>query len=174
MLIATWNINSIRARETRLLDWLQSRQPDVLCIQELKAPEQEFPFESLQQYGYYAAVFGQKTYNGVAILARSEPEDVESGFGDDTDDVQARFIAATVDGVRILSTYVPNGERVRSEKYIYKINWLYRLRTYLKDHTLLTGPVAICGDLNIAPEERDIANPDAWEGSVLFNPDVAS
>ena len=172
MLIATWNINSIRARETRLLDWLQSRQPDVLCLQELKAPEQEFPFESLQQYGYYAAVFGQKTYNGVAILARSEPEDVESGFGDDTDDVQARFIAATVDGVRILSAYVPNGERVRSEKYIYKINWLYRLRTYLKDHTLLTGPVAICGDLNIAPEERDIANPDAWEGSVLFNPDV--
>jgi len=172
MIIATWNVNSIRARETRLLDWLRSRRPDVLCVQELKATERDFPFEALRQSGYYAAVFGQKTYNGVAILARSEPEDVERGFCDDVDDVQARFIAATVNGVRVLSAYAPNGEQVRSEKYIYKMNWFSRLRSYLKDRTLLTGPVAICGDLNMAPEERDIANPDAWEGSVLFNPDM--
>ena len=172
MIIATWNVNSIRAREERLLDWLQNQQPDVLCVQELKTMESSFPFESLRQSGYHAAVFGQKTYNGVAILARSELEDVECGFNDGVDDVQARFIAATVDGVRVLSVYAPNGASVDSDKYTYKMNWFHRLRTYLKESELLTGPVAICGDLNIAPEERDVANPEVWEGSVVYNPDM--
>jgi exodeoxyribonuclease-3 len=172
MIIATWNVNSIRARQQRVLAWLQSQRPDVLCLQELKVTDEEFPREPFQQIGYQAAVFGQKTYNGVAILALSRPQDVERGFNDEVEDAQARFIAATVDGVRILSAYAPNGEETGSEKYAYKQNWFYRLRTHLKDRKLLTGPVALCGDLNIAPEERDVADPDKWEWSVLFNADM--
>lgn len=172
MIIATWNVNSIRARRQRVLAWLQSERPDVLCLQELKVTDDEFPRESFQNVGYRAAVFGQKTYNGVAILSRSEPQDIERGFNDDVEDSQARFIAATVDGVRILSAYAPNGEEMGSEKYAYKLNWFYRLRTYLKDRKLLKGPMALCGDLNIAPEERDVADPDKWDWSVLYNADM--
>lgn len=172
MLIATWNVNSIRAREERLLQWLESRQADVICIQELKAIDEAFPFDVVRQAGYYAAVYGQKTYNGVAILARTEPTDVERGFGDSVDDPQARFIAATVEGIRVLSAYVPNGAEVRSDKYAYKLAWLRRLNAYLKDHDLLLGSVVLCGDINIAPEAHDVANPEAWEGSVLFNPEM--
>lgn len=172
MKIATWNVNSIRAREERLLKWLAKQQPDVLCLQELKVVEEVFPFKTLRQAGYTAAVYGQKTYNGVAILARAEPTDVERGFGDGVDDPQARFMAATVAGVRIISAYVPNGGEVGSEKYAYKLEWLRRLKTYLKDRGRLSGPLALCGDFNIAPEERDVATPDLWEGSVLFNPEM--
>ena len=126
MVIATWNVNSIRARKERLLKWLEHRQPDVVCIQELKVIKDIFPFDTLRQAGYHAAVYGQKTYNGVAILARMEPKDVERGFGDGVEDVQARFIAATVEGIRVLSAYVPNGSEMGSDKYAYKLEWLRR------------------------------------------------
>jgi exodeoxyribonuclease-3 len=172
MKIATWNVNSIRAREERLLNWLAKQQPDVVCLQELKVTDDAFPFEALRQAGYYAAVCGQKTYNGVAILARTEPTEVERGFGDGVEDPQARFIAATVAGVRIASVYVPNGGEVGTDKYAYKLDWLRRFKAYLKARHRLSGPLVLCGDFNIALEERDVANPDLWEGTVLFNPEM--
>ena len=145
MLLASWNLNSIRAREERLLAWLEHRQPDVVCLQELKCTEDQFPFEAIEAAGYQAIVHGQKTYNGVAILSKSDPTDVSTGFGDGGDESQARVIAATIDGVRIISVYVPNGGAVYSkkfsgpeneqrakEKYAAKIEWLRRLKHFLE------------------------------------------
>jgi exodeoxyribonuclease-3 len=172
MKIATWNVNSIRAREERLLKWLARQQPDVVCLQELKVTDEAFPFEAVRQAGYHAAVYGQKTYNGVAILARAELSDVERGFNDGVDDPQARFIAATMNGIRIISAYIPNGAEVGSDKYAYKLEWLRRLKNYLNARGVLSMPLALCGDFNIAPEDRDVASPDNWEGSVLFNPEM--
>ena len=172
MLIATWNVNSVRAREERLLRWLENFQPDALCLQELKTPEEAFPFEAVHQVGYEAAVLGQKTYNGVAILAKTQPEDVELGFGDDIDDPQARCIAATVNGVRVVSVYVPNGSTVESDKYVYKRLWLDRLVTYIEERELTADSFALLGDFNIVAEARDAKHPDEWEGSVLFNPEM--
>ncbi len=169
MLLASWNLNSIRAREERLLAWLKRRQPDVVCLQELKCTQDQFPFEAIEAAGYQPIVHGQKTYNGVAILSKSGPTDVSTGFGDDGDESQARVIAATIDGVRIISVYVPNGGAVYSkkfsgpeneqrakEKYAGKIEWLRRLKHFLEAQDL-TAPLAICGDYNIIPGKRDTA-----------------
>jgi exodeoxyribonuclease-3 len=172
MLIATWNVNSVRAREERLLRWLETNQPDALCLQELKTEEDAFPFDAVREVGYETAVLGQKTYNGVAILAQREPEDVELGFGDDIDDPQARCIAATVGGIRIVSIYVPNGSTIESDKYAYKRLWLDRLVTYIEERELTGGPFALLGDFNIVPEERDVNRPGEWEGTVLYNPEM--
>ena len=128
MLLASWNLNSIRAREERLLAWLEHRQPDVVCLQELKCTEDQFPFEAIEAARYQAIVHGQKTYNGVAILSKSDPTEVSTGFGDGGDESQARVIAATIDGVRIISVYVVNGGEINSGKYAYKLKWLKRLQ----------------------------------------------
>ena len=119
--VATWNVNSIRARAERLLAWLESTAPDVVCLQETKVVDADFPFDEIRSRGYHAVVHGQKTYNGVAILARGEPTDVLRGFGDGVDDPAARAIAATVDGIRYLCVYVPNGSVVGSDKWAYKL-----------------------------------------------------
>lgn len=168
MKIASWNVNSVRARHDRLVAWLKSAQPDVLCLQELKTREDFFPFESLQEIGYHAAVHGQKTYNGVAILAREKPKNVERGFGDD--DPQARMIAATVGGVRVVSVYVPNGQEIGCDKHAYKLRWLSRFDKYIDKHYTPRKQLIICGDFNIATADIDIARPDAWAGSVLCDP----
>jgi exodeoxyribonuclease III len=170
--IATWNVNSVRARLDRLVAWLGRHSPDVLCLQELKVVEDAFPFEVVERAGYRAVAYGQKTYNGVAILARDEPTDVVRGLGDEVDDPQARVIVATVAGVRIVSAYVPNGGEVGSEKWTYKLEWLRRLRRFLARERRSEIPLALCGDLNIAPEARDVHNPEQWEGSVLFHADL--
>lgn len=167
MKIATWNLNSIRSRHERLLRWLDGHQPDALCLQELKAPEADFPFEPLREAGYFAAVSGQKTYNGVAILSRSEPKEVERSFGDDVDDPQARFVSALIEGVRILCVYVPNGASVGSEKWDYKLQWMGRLRNYLDRTADPAGSLALCGDLNVATDDLDVAHPELWRDSVL-------
>jgi exodeoxyribonuclease-3 len=159
MKLATWNVNSIRAREERVLRWLETRHPDVVCLQELKVIDEAFPFEALRDAGYHAAVHGQKTYNGVAILSREEPADVVRGFGDEGDDTQARLIAARVGAVRVVSVYVPNGAEVGSDKWAYKLEWLGRLRTWLDRRFEKTDPVALCGDMNVAPDERDVHDP---------------
>ena len=172
MLVATWNVNSLKIRKERVLAWLADRRPDVVCLQELKGVDEVFPFEEIRQAGYHAAVFGQRTYNGVAILAREEPAEVERGFGDGVDDQQARLIAATVAGVRVLSAYMPNGGEVDSEKYEYKKEWLGRLKTYLERRDLLSQPMLLCGDFNIAPEKQDASRPEEWEGTVLFNDEM--
>jgi len=173
MLLATWNLNSIRAREERLLDWLERCAPDVVCLQELKCTEDDFPFEAIEAAGYHAAVNGQKTYNGVAILAKDDIEDVSSGFDDGGDDSEARVIGGTVNGVRVVSVYVVNGRRIDSDKYAFKLKWLDRLERYVERHDL-SAPFAISGDYNIAPDERDVEKVDAWAGGVLFNEDLSA
>ena len=170
MRVATWNVNSIRARQERLLAWLARHEPDVLCLQETKVEDAAFPFEPLRAAGYYAVAHGQRTYNGVAILAREEPREVEAGLGDGGDDAQARLLSARVAGLRVLSVYVPNGDTVGSEKWRYKLEWLRRLRARLDAHHTAGEPLLLCGDLNVARDEGDVAHPDRWAESVLFHP----
>lgn len=170
MKIATWNVNSVRARLERLLAWLQRTQPDIVCLQELKAKEDAFPYEAIRQAGYHATVYGQRTFNGVAILSRVEPQDVRRGMGDDADDSQARFLSARVGEIQVLSAYVPNGQVVGSPQYAYKLDWLRRLRAFLEKPFTAETPLVLCGDFNVARDELDVANPAAWEDSVLFHP----
>ena len=174
MKIATWNVNSIRARFDRLLAWLARENPDIVCLQELKVTDDLFPRVELEAAGWHAAVHGQKTYNGVAILAKAAPTDVKVGMCDDADDDEARLIAATVTGVRVVSVYVPNGKFVGSDTWPWKIEWLRRLRAYLERSCDKAQPLVVCGDFNIAPEDRDVARPDEWRGSVLFHEEMSS
>jgi exodeoxyribonuclease-3 len=166
--IVTWNVNSVKAREERLLAYLTQRAPDVLCLQELKVEDDKFPVAACRTLGYEAAVFGQRTYNGVAILSRTPLADVHRGFADADDDAQARFVAATTAGVRVMSAYVPNGQSVGSEKFAYKLRWLDRLGRFLAAQVSADAPAAFCGDLNVAPDPIDVHDPAAWEGQVLF------
>jgi exodeoxyribonuclease-3 len=165
MKLATWNVNSIRVRLPQLLDWLAAAQPDVVCLQELKTEAPGFPREALEAAGYACAFNGQKTYNGVAILSRSPAADVANGMPSDPDP-QRRVIAATIDSVRLVNVYVPNGQAVDSEKYTYKLAWLERLRAYLASLLEVHPHLLVVGDFNIAPEDRDVHDPAAWEGSV--------
>jgi len=168
MKIATWNINSVRARLERLTTWLGTRQPDVVCLQELKCTDEEFPAAEVAAAGYRAVTHGQKTYNGVAILAKEEPSDVARGLLDGVEDAQSRVIAATVRGVRVISCYAPNGQEVGSPAYQYKLAWYARLRRYLDAREKPQAPLVICGDWNVAPEPADVHDPAAWEGQTLF------
>jgi exodeoxyribonuclease-3 len=168
MKVATWNVNSIRARREHVMDWLDAAQPDVLCLQELKMTEAEFPFEELRESGYEAAVLGQKTYNGVAILSRRPIEDVQRGMEDGEDDPQARLICARVEGASIISAYFPNGGELGSDKYAYKLRWMERLRRWLDTQfDASADEVALCGDFNVAPWDDDIGRPEQWRSSVL-------
>lgn len=168
MKLAAWNVNSIRARHDRVLAFLERERPDALCLQETKVTDNVFPHDALAEVGYHAAAYGQKTYNGVAIISRAEPQNVVRGFDDgQEEDPQARLIAADVDGVRVVSAYFPNGKSVGTDKWQYKLAWMQRLRAYL-DRLDAAAPVALLGDYNVAPEDaRDVANPDKWQGSVL-------
>ena len=170
MRIATWNVNSIKAREDRVRRWLAEHQPDVLCLQELKTTDEAFPAEMVAESGYQAAVLGEKTYNGVAILSRTEPTDIVRGMGDG--DPQSRFIAARVRGITVISAYFPNGRSVGSEAFEYKLKWMKTLRSWLDDHADPSDPVVLAGDFNVAPDAADVANPDRWAGSVLCDGDA--
>jgi exodeoxyribonuclease-3 len=172
MKLATWNVNSIRAREERLLRWLGKHEPDVLCLQELKVTDDAFPLLPIQSLGYHAAVHGQKTYNGVAVLSRAESADVERGFGDGGDDAQSRLVTARVGSVHVVSAYVPNGSEVGSDKWAYKMEWMKRLRAWLDRRFAKSDLVALGGDFNVAPEARDVHDPAEWEPSVLFHPEA--
>ncbi len=172
MKVATWNVNSVRVRYPRLLRWLDAHEPDVLCLQELKGLESVFPTEALQAMGYHSAAYGQKTYNGVAILSRAPLSDVRRGFDDDEDDPQARLIAATVGDVQVLSAYIPNGKTVDAPHYQYKLRWLRRLRTLLEERYDPGDPLLLCGDFNIIPEVGDVAQPELFEGGVLYTDEV--
>lgn len=166
MKIATWNVNSLRVRLPQLLDWLAAHSPDVLALQETKVVDESFPLAELQAAGYHAAISGQKTYNGVAILARDPPAEIVRdipGF----DDPQRRVLAATCGGVRVIGLYVPNGQSVDSDKYQYKLGWLRALRGWLQAELAAHPRLVALGDFNIAPEDRDVHDPVAWAGQVL-------
>ncbi len=167
MKIATWNVNSIRARLPRVLAWLEAARPDAACLQELKCTDEAFPRAEIEAAGYRAAVFGQKTYNGVALLARTEPTDVVRGLDDGVEDPQSRVLAGTVAGVRVVCVYAPNGQEVGAPAYGYKLDWFRRLRGYLDRRHRPEEKLVVCGDFNIAPEARDVYNPAALEGQVL-------
>ncbi|MBI2382729.1 MAG: exodeoxyribonuclease III [Gammaproteobacteria bacterium] len=166
MKIATWNVNSLRVRLPHLLDWLRANPADAVGLQELKLQEADFPHVELEAAGYHAAVNGQKTYNGVAILAREPVADVSRDIPGLTDE-QKRVIAATVGGVRLVNIYVPNGQAVGSEKYAYKLGWLASLRDYLKDELAAHPLLAVTGDFNVAPADEDVHDPQLWAGQVL-------
>ena len=168
MKLATWNVNSLKVRLPQVLEWLAANQPDVLCLQELKQQDGDFPQAVLQQAGYHFAFSGQKTYNGVAILSKSALADVQCGMADFPDE-QKRLIAATVDGVRVVCVYVPNGQSLDSDKYQYKLKWLAALQTWLKDGLEKYPRLALLGDFNIAPDDRDVYDPQAWVGNVLVS-----
>jgi len=165
MKLATWNVNSIKVRLPQLLDWLASAQPDVLCLQELKCEEAKFPRAEIEAAGYASAVSGQKTYNGVAILSRTPLADVVAGIPGFADE-QKRVIAATVQGVRVVCVYCPNGQAVGSEKYDYKLRWFAALKGYLAEEVRKYPRLTVAGDFNVAPEDRDVHDPKAWEGQV--------
>jgi exodeoxyribonuclease-3 len=165
MRIATWNVNSLRVRLPHLAQWLAANPVDVIGLQELKMPDEQFPAAEIGALGLHAAHYGQKTYNGVAILARGTLTDVTTGMGGD-DDPQRRVIAATIGGIRVVNVYVPNGEAVGSGKFAYKLAWLERLRTWLDGELARHPRLAVVGDFNIAPEDRDVHDPVKWVGSV--------
>jgi exodeoxyribonuclease III len=165
MIIATWNVNSLRVRLTQLKDWLAQNPVDVVALQETKLPDADFPADDISAIGLHAAFSGQRTYNGVAILSKNEPTDVISGIPG-FDDEQRRVLAATVSGVRVIDVYVPNGQTVGSEKFEYKLRWLDALRGYVAAELVRYPRMVVLGDYNIAPEDRDVHDPKAWEGSV--------
>lgn len=170
MKLATWNVNSVRARLPRVLSWLQKNNPDVLCIQETKVEDALFPAADFKNIGYECSIFGQKTYNGVAVLSKSPCSDAQRGFPGDSADAQKRALAVTYNGVRIVNVYVPNGDSVESEKFPYKLDWLQKLESFLKLEMQKKTPLLVCGDFNIAPEDRDVHDPERWRGKVLFHP----
>ncbi len=170
MKLATWNVNSVLARLPLVTKWLREAQPDVLCLQELKCTDDKFPADAFGELGYQSASYGQRTYNGVAILARGELTDVQRGFPDDEEGSHARLLGATVEGVRIVNVYVPNGAFVGSDKYRFKLEWMRRLRAFFDEHYESGAQeVLLCGDFNVAPEERDVHDPELWEGRILFS-----
>jgi len=166
--LATWNVNSLKVRLPQVLEWTAKHRPDALCLQETKLLDENFPAADIQAAGYQPLFSGQKTYNGVAILARAAAADAVTaipGFADE----QKRVLAATVDGVRVICAYVPNGESVESDKYQYKLRWLAAFREWIAAELQRHPRLAVLGDYNIAPEARDVHDPAAWEGKVLFS-----
>lgn len=171
MRIATWNVNSLRARLDILLDWLKQDGPEVVCLQETKLTDDLFPLAPLAEVGYQAVFTGQKTYNGVAILARLPLMDVVTALPEAPGEDEKRFIAATVQGLRVLNVYVPNGQAVGAPKFHYKLAWLERLRTFLATTYTLADALVLCGDFNVAPEPRDVYDAAQAEGEILFHPE---
>jgi exodeoxyribonuclease-3 len=166
MRLATWNVNSLKVRLPHVLDWLAAQDPDALCLQETKLEDKAFPAAEIEAAGYRVVFSGQKTYNGVALLAKQGPGDVQAGIPDFADE-QKRFIAATVGTVRVVCVYVPNGQAVGSDKYDYKLRWLAALTEWLRAEMARHPRLAVLGDYNIAPEDRDVHDPAAWKDQVL-------
>ncbi len=168
MKLATWNVNSLKVRLPQVLAWAGKQRPDVLCLQETKLEDVNFPRAEIEAAGYRVLFSGQKTYNGVAILSREPATGTVTAIPAFPDE-QKRVLAATIGGVRIACLYVPNGESVGSEKYQYKLRWLSAAREWLKDEISRNARLAVLGDFNVAPEARDVHDPELWEGKVLFS-----
>ncbi len=168
MKIATWNVNSLKVRLPHVLDWLAKNPIEVLCLQETKQQDADFPHAELLAAGYHTAFIGQKTYNGVAILSTQPIEDVQFGIPN-YEDEQKRVISATINGVRVVCVYIPNGQAVDSDKYYYKLGWLTALREWLREELLRYPKMVLLGDYNIAPEDRDVHDPVLWQGNILVS-----
>lgn len=168
MKLATWNVNSLKVRLPQVLDWLAANPVDVLCLQETKQQDADFPHAELEAAGYHSVFSGQKTYNGVAILSRVPVSDVQMGIPGFADE-QKRVIAATCGGIRIVDVYIPNGQSIDSDKYRYKLGWLSALHDWLQQELVRHPKLALLGDYNIAPDDRDVHDPKAWEGNVLVS-----
>ncbi|WP_373084499.1 exodeoxyribonuclease III [Sneathiella sp.] len=170
MKIASWNVNSVKARLPRLTDYLKAEAPDVLCLQELKVIDEAFPRDEIEELGYNIETHGQKTYNGVALLSKYPIEDVVRGLPGDDSDVQARYIEATINNIRVASLYLPNGNPVDSEKYPYKLAWMARLINHARGLLSYEEPTVLAGDYNVIPQDEDCYDPKAWEGDALTLP----
>jgi len=167
--VVSWNINSLRKRQDRLFEWLEETQPDVVCLQETKCPDEQFPALALQSAGYDSAYHGEKSYNGVAIFSKSKLTNVLASLCDEVVDPQARVISASVGNLRVYSVYAPNGQAVGSAAYKYKLEWYARLLGCLvreKDVDLV-----VCGDFNVAPEDVDVHDPHLWRGAIMCSDD---
>ena len=169
MKIATWNVNSINVRMPQLVDWLAAADIDTACLQETKSIDENFPQMALKTAGYEAVFMGEKSYNGVAIISRFPIEDVQKNFLDDDPEAPKRLIAATIGGIRIVNTYIPNGSELWTDKFAFKLDWLQKLRRFFDDTCDRGGDVLLCGDFNVAPEELDVWNTAVWEGKLHFS-----
>ncbi|QEI05824.1 exodeoxyribonuclease III [Pigmentiphaga aceris] len=173
MQIAAWNVNSLKVRLPQVLDWLAANPVDALCLQELKMTDEVFPLAAIQEAGYHAVFSGQKTYNGVAVLSRLPVRDVVCGIPG-YEDPQKRVIAVTLDSpqgdVRLVNAYCPNGQAVDSDKYVYKLGWYAAFTEYLKNTLAASPRMAVLGDYNIAPDDRDVHDPAKWAGDILVSP----
>lgn len=172
MKIATFNVNSIRKRLPHVLAWLEGHRPDVLCLQETKTADEKFPVAALSETGYHVTFRGMKGYNGVAVLSRSEPEGVWYGFDDGGEADEPRLIRVLIQGIPIINTYVPQGFRIDSPRYAYKLIWFERLRGYFDKHLSSDQPAIWCGDVNVAPEPLDVHSPEMHLNHVCFHEDV--
>ena len=175
MLIATWNVNSIRTRLSQIIDWIKQVNPDILCLQETKVKDDSFPVEPFEKLGYSVEVYGQKSYNGVAIISKIKAENVKKGFYSVTESYenieifldQKRLISADINGIKIINVYVPNGSSLDSDKFDYKINWLNCLASFLDEQVKKGGLICLMGDFNIAPSNLDIHDPKKYEGGIM-------
>ncbi len=175
MLIATWNVNSIRTRLSQIIDWLNQVNPDILCLQETKVMDDSFPFEPFEKLGYSVEVYGQKSYNGVAIISKTKAKNIKRGFygcNDSDQNIeifldQKRLISADINGIKIINVYVPNGSSLESDKFEYKINWLSCLASFIDDQEKKGELICLMGDFNIAPSDIDIHDPNKYEGGLM-------
>ncbi|MCX7545378.1 exodeoxyribonuclease III [Marinicella gelatinilytica] len=166
MKIASWNVNSLKVRLPQVLEWLQQEQPDVLALQETKLTDDVFPIAGITEAGYQVVFSGQKTYNGVAIIAKNKPQDIITDI-DGLDDPQRRIIAATIEDIRVVNLYVVNGQAPGTEKFAYKLNWLEKVTDFLNQQLDEFQNVIVLGDFNIAPDDRDVHDPEYWHEKIL-------
>ena len=169
MKIATWNVNSILARLPNVTRWLDLVSPDVLCMQETKCADEKFPLDAFRERGYECLIFGQQSYNGVAIASRSSCAVRQKGYDSEDQALHSRLLATSVSGINLVNVYVPNGQMVGSEKYRFKLEWMRRLREFFDTGYSNGDEVLLCGDFNVAPEERDVHDPRLWQGRILFS-----
>jgi exodeoxyribonuclease-3 len=171
MRIATYNAASVRARLPLILDWLAVNEPDVLAIQETKVEDDKFPISDFEDLGYHVAIHGQKAWNGVATVSKATPTNIRRGFLDELFPMDARILTCRVNGIEIVNTYVPNGNTVGSDKFDYKLRWLDRFRQYLDEHFDAKSPLVWLGDINVAPESKDVFDSKKFYGGVGHHPD---
>ncbi len=167
MIICSWNVNSVNARLPRVLSFLERCRPDIVCLQELKCTDEKFPLMEIQAQGYEVSLWGQKTYNGVAILSRQPQQNVHRGWRGDLSAQESRYISAQSDGIQVASLYVPNGREVQSDHYHYKLRWLSEAREATRSAANGVRPAFLLGDFNITPDDRDVHDPAAWHESIL-------